>query len=80
MMGYVCDSTGDAMTMKNPSLYKDVFVTYERACREEDLEVAEHLFQALETIAQREGEEAWLQRAYAVLTHSLYKCRKQVRH
>ena len=68
------------MTMKNPSLYKDVFVTYERACREEDLEVAEHLFQALETIAQREGEEAWLQRAYAVLTHSLYKCRKQVRH
>ena len=75
-LAYFCAATWPVLS---PPL-TDVFVTFERACREGDLELAEHLFQALETIAQREGEEAWLQRAYAVLIHSPYKCRKQVRH
>ncbi|MEA2118773.1 hypothetical protein [Halovibrio sp. HP20-50] len=66
--------------MKKTSLYEEVFATYERACRDEDFEVADHLFQTLEAIAQREGEEAWLQRAYAVFIRSVPKYRGLVHH
>lgn len=39
------------------SLEDDVAWAFKRACRERDWEVAEFLFQALEAIAEREGDE-----------------------
>lgn len=68
------------MNVKKPSLYEDVFATYERACREEDFEVAEPLLRTLEAIAQRQGEETWLQRAYIVFARSVLKRRRPVCH
>jgi len=46
------------------SLEEEVFAVYERACREQDLEVAEHLLQTLETMAERSGNEVQLEKAY----------------
>lgn len=45
------------------SLEDEVSMAFERACREHDWEIAEFLFQALEAIARREGQDARLQAA-----------------
>ncbi len=59
--------------MREPkrSLEDDVLVVFERACREEDLAVAEHLLRALEAIAQRDGDQDSLQRAFRLLARTL---------
>ena len=46
------------------SLEEEVFAVYERACREQDLEVAEHLLQTLEAMAKRSGSKEQLEKAY----------------
>lgn len=53
------------------SLKQDIEVVFERACRERDLMVAEHLLQALEAIAQRDGDDAPVRRAYLALARDL---------
>lgn len=52
------------------TLCDDVQMAYERACIEQDFEVAEHLLRALEAIAHREMNQQSLDRAYYVLTHA----------
>lgn len=53
------------------SLSDDVFAVFERACREQDFETAEHLLKALEAMAERTvDDDAQLQRAYLVLARS----------
>lgn len=46
------------------TLSDDVLAAFERACLEEDLEVAEHLLQALELLARRDNEVDNMQHAY----------------
>lgn len=46
------------------SLEDDVSIAFDRACRERDWEVAEYLFQALEAIARREGDDCRVDRAF----------------
>jgi hypothetical protein len=48
-------------------LEDDVFAAFERACHEHEFEVAEHLLQTLETIAERSGDEYRLEEAYLQL-------------
>jgi hypothetical protein len=57
---------------KKSTLADDVLAAFERACREDDLQVAQHLLEALETIAQREDAEENLQHVYAQLARSLH--------
>jgi hypothetical protein len=57
---------------KNTTLADDVLAAFERACRKDDLQVAQHLIEALETIAQRENTEENLQRVYAQAARSLH--------
>lgn len=52
------------MTQKRSTLETDIRVAFERACREGDYLVAEHLLQALESIAKREGNPQQLENAY----------------
>lgn len=52
------------MSRTKSSLNDDVLAAFERACREDDLAVAEHLLQALETMARRDDDEAGLCEAY----------------
>ena len=49
-------------TMK--SLEEEVLAVFDRACCEQDLEVAEHLLQTLEVMARRAGNEEWLDDVY----------------
>lgn len=53
------------------SLEGAVLEVFEYACRQQDLEVAEHLLRALEIIAQRSGEQDQLNRALLRFAHSL---------
>lgn len=53
------------------TLGDDVLAAFERACREEVLDVAEHLLQALELLARRDNEIDNMQRAYLDLADSL---------
>jgi hypothetical protein len=66
-----------AMTAKSSTLGDDVLGVFERACREEDLEVAEHLLQALELLARRDNEVENMQRAYLDFSDSV--CNKNWR-
>lgn len=59
-------------TTKTKSLTDDVLAVFERACHEEDWQVAQHLLEALETIAQREDAEDELEHVYAQLAQSLH--------
>ncbi|WP_332776418.1 hypothetical protein [Polaromonas sp.] len=54
-----------------PSLADDISAAFGRACRERDLEVAEHLFQALEAIAHRERDDSRLELAFGELLAAL---------
>jgi len=53
------------------TLHDDVQMAFERACTEQDFEVAEHLLRALEVIALRETNEQSPDRAYYMLAHCL---------
>jgi hypothetical protein len=65
------------MGNQRETLGDDVLAAFERACHEGDLQVAEHLLQALEAMAGRaEGEER-VERAYLQVAHSVGK---RVRH
>jgi hypothetical protein len=52
------------------TLCDDVQIAFERACSEQDFEVAEHLLCALEAIARREKNDELLDRAY----WALFRC------
>lgn len=45
------------MEPNTESLESAVVAAYERACQENDYEIAEYLLRALEVISQREGSE-----------------------
>ncbi|QRQ85874.1 hypothetical protein [Cupriavidus oxalaticus] len=49
------------------TLHEAVFAVFERACREGNFELAEHLLRALEAMARREEAERQLDRAYLLL-------------
>jgi copper oxidase (laccase) domain-containing protein len=53
------------------SLADDIMAALLRANEEKDYQVAEHLLQALETIAQREETETKVNEAYLQLAHTL---------
>jgi hypothetical protein len=55
------------MTKRKSSLTDDVLAALKRACREDDMEVAEHLLQALEILACRDEAEENALRAYSEL-------------
>ncbi|MFS8980111.1 hypothetical protein PO002_37610 [Cupriavidus necator] len=48
-------------------MYDEVFAVFERACREGDFELAEHLLLALEAMARRQEADRQLDRAYLLL-------------
>lgn len=49
------------------SLEDDIAAAFNRACRERDWELAEFLFQALEAISKREGDESRVESAFGEL-------------
>ncbi|MDW3686541.1 hypothetical protein RA280_33335 [Cupriavidus sp. CV2] len=51
-------------------MFEEVFAVFERACREKDFALADHLLAALETIARRQTDERQLDLAYLVLAAS----------
>lgn len=53
------------------SLTDEICTAFERACRERDFEVAEFLFQALEAIAHRQGNDWLLDSAFKKLAHAM---------
>lgn len=53
------------------SLEDEVALAFRRACAERDWLVAEFLFQALEAIAERDGNEGRLEAAYGELVEQL---------
>lgn len=60
------------MINKQRNLQDDVRRIFERACDEQDLEIAELLLQALEIYSRREGDSDDLQRVYLKIASSLY--------
>lgn len=59
------------MRRKLTSLADDVQAAFERACKEGDLQIAECLLQALETLARREEAEGRMKRVYSKLLRTL---------
>jgi hypothetical protein len=51
------------------TLRDDVQTAFERACSEQDFEVAEYLLRTLEAIARRDADDSSLDRPYRVLAH-----------
>lgn len=49
------------------TLEDDISAAFTRACSERDWEIAEFLFQALEAIAEREGDASRVESAYGEL-------------
>lgn len=49
------------------SLEDDISAAFTRACRERDWDIAEFLFQALQAIAEREGDESRVECAFGDL-------------
>jgi len=52
------------MEKQIPTLGDDVLAAFERACKEGDLQVAEHLLRALEAMADRAEGKARVDQAY----------------
>lgn len=50
-------------TLPPSRLEDDLAALFERACRERELEIAEHLLRALEALARRDGEQERVRRA-----------------
>lgn len=61
------------MVKRKCSLEDDLQAVFERACREQDFEIAEHLLQALETFALRTGSDEKLKRIYLTVASSLHQ-------
>jgi hypothetical protein len=61
------------MTKRKRSLEEDVHAAFERACREQDFELAEHLLQALEIFARRYGNDDKLKLIYLSIASSLHE-------
>lgn len=61
------------MNKSKCSLKESVRTAFERACREQYLEIAEPLLQALEILARREGNGDELKRAYLTIASSLHE-------
>lgn len=59
------------MRRKQPSLADDVLAAFERACREGNLQMAECLLQALETLGRREKAEGLMNLVYSELVRTL---------
>lgn len=55
------------------TLGDDVLAAFERACRDGELEVAEHLLRALETMDRSGNDEERLKHAYLGLKHLPYR-------
>jgi hypothetical protein len=60
------------MNQQSTTLSGDLLALFERACREGDLEVAEHLLQALEAIERRKVQEINMEHVYKEIANSLY--------
>jgi predicted NUDIX family phosphoesterase len=60
------------MNKRKCSLENDVRAALERACHEQDLQVAEHLLQALETLVRRNGDDDELKRIYLKIASSFH--------
>ncbi|WP_367395181.1 hypothetical protein [Cupriavidus sp. Agwp_2] len=60
-------TAADDMEGSGHTLYAEVFAVFERACREGDLELADHILFALEAIAHRQRDDRQLDRAYFLL-------------
>lgn len=60
----------NACIANKSTLQGDVLVVFERACREEDFEVADHLLAALEAIARRQQDEEQLAPAYLIFANA----------
>lgn len=60
------------MINKHRNLQDDVRRIFERACDEQDLEIAELLLQELEIYLRREGDSDELQRVCLKIASSLY--------
>jgi hypothetical protein len=54
------------------TLSKDLLVSLERACREGEFEVAEHLLQAREAMERRKEQEIDMEHVYKEVANSLY--------
>ncbi len=61
------------MVKTKSRLKEDVRAAFECACREQDLEIAEPLLQALEILARREGNDDELKRIYLMISASLHE-------
>lgn len=55
------------------TLEEEVSKLFRRACRERDWVVAEHLFQALEAVATREGNDEPVEAAFGELLEHLHR-------
>lgn len=58
---------GRQVGVSRRTLYEEIFAVFERACREGDFELADHILLALETIARRQKDNQRLDRAYLLL-------------
>ncbi|RWA53103.1 hypothetical protein AU476_14800 [Cupriavidus sp. UYMSc13B] len=52
------------------TLNEDLFSIFERACRDEDFEIADQLLHALETLARRSHDTRQLSLAYFVFANA----------
>jgi hypothetical protein len=60
------------MNQQSTTLSKDLLALLERACREGELELAEHLLQALEAMERRKEQEIDMEHVYKEIANSLY--------
>ena len=74
-IGTDCAMEDDMSPMKR-TLENEVSAVFERACREQDLAIAEHLLRALEVFAQRDGDDARLERSLLRLVRTLPQRRR----
>ncbi len=63
------------MRTSKSSLGDDLLSLFERACREEDFQVAEHLLEALETLERRDGAQGNLQSAFLAVARLIDQSR-----
>lgn len=63
------------MDEKQQSLEEEVLAVFQRACREGNLAVAEHLLRALETLVEQDEAQGRAGRAYAKIFRFLQKRR-----
>ncbi|KWF26780.1 hypothetical protein WL88_10745 [Burkholderia diffusa] len=61
------------MALPIRSLQDEIFEVFERACREGDVDVAEHLLRALETMGRRQLGKKQLDRAYLTLASTVLR-------